>query len=114
MGVMRRNPDTKWSASKKKLDRNSRKQFQLLDKAAALVKPGGILVYAVCSYEPEENEGVVHRFLKKHPQYVVDAAAGDNLKPVMDTENGPSSLRCLPHRHCMDGFFGIRLRRMQV
>ncbi len=64
LGVLRRNPDTKWKRSLQDIQRMAARQKKLLNAAANRVKPGGILVYAVCSGEPEENEQVVTAFLK--------------------------------------------------
>jgi 16S rRNA (cytosine967-C5)-methyltransferase len=111
MGVLRRNPDTKWSSSPKKLHRNRSKQLQLLEKAASLVKPGGQVVYAVCSFETEENEMVIDAFLDKQPAFAIDNRVPDRLKSMMEIQNTFCSLKTLPHLHQMDGFFGIRLQR---
>ncbi|MCF8124629.1 MAG: 16S rRNA (cytosine(967)-C(5))-methyltransferase RsmB, partial [Desulfotignum sp.] len=62
LGVLRRNPDAKWKRSLKDISRMAARQKKLLNAAANLVKPGGILVYAVCSGEKEENEQVVADF----------------------------------------------------
>ncbi len=69
LGVMRRNPDIKWVLSKKNLTYYNTRQFKLLKRLAPLVKPSGVLVYAVCSMEPEENEAVVQAFLHDHPEF---------------------------------------------
>ena len=57
--VLRRNPEVKWRRSADDLRRLQQKQRTILDAAASMVRPGGRLVYATCSPEPEENEGVV-------------------------------------------------------
>ena len=62
MGVFRRNPDTKWRLRKVTLEKNQNRQVYFLDQMAALVRPAGTLIYAVCSMEPEENEKVVEIF----------------------------------------------------
>ena len=64
IGVMRRNPDIKWYRSEKALAKNKTRQVRLLENLAPAVKPGGVLVYAVCSPEPEENEEVIDQFLR--------------------------------------------------
>jgi 16S rRNA (cytosine967-C5)-methyltransferase len=76
------------------------------------VKPGGVLVYAVCSSEPEEGEAVVDAFMKNHPDYRLENAA-DCLPRFVDsplTRDG--FLKTYPHRHGSDGFFSARFRRM--
>ena len=113
LGVIRRNPDIKWSPLKQNLRRYQQTQSRLLDLAAPLVKPEGILVYAVCSNEPEETDQVVSGFLKNHPEFAIspgsDALAGKHFAPLF-TE---SSLRTFPEHVDMDGFFGVRLRRIE-
>jgi 16S rRNA (cytosine967-C5)-methyltransferase len=55
--VLRRNPDAKWSSQKKDVARFAARQARFLDHLAPLVKKEGVLVFAVCSMEPEENKG---------------------------------------------------------
>ncbi len=113
LGVLRRNPDAKWKVHESMIMAAARKQIRLLNNLAALVNPGGHLVYAVCSTEPEENEAVVESFLKAHPrftkvdprQYLHSAAAS------LIGRDG--SLKTLPHRHNMDGFFCQVFKRSQ-
>lgn len=64
LGVIRRNPDTRWKRGLKDIQRMAAQQKKLLKSAAGLVRPGGVLVYAVCSCEPEENEEVIGHFLE--------------------------------------------------
>ncbi|MBF0101948.1 MAG: 16S rRNA (cytosine(967)-C(5))-methyltransferase RsmB, partial [Desulfobacterales bacterium] len=71
MGVLRRNPDTKWLVEPFQLSYYQQRQVLFLEQLAPVLKPGGILVYAVCSIEPEENEEVIYRFLSKNPEFTV-------------------------------------------
>jgi 16S rRNA (cytosine967-C5)-methyltransferase len=113
LGVIRRNPDIKWSPLKRNLDRYQLIQSRLLEAAAPLVKPDGILVYAVCSAEPEETETVVSGFLKNHPDFAISARSeslqGARFEPLFME----SCLRTYPRHLEMDGFFGVRLRRIK-
>ncbi|MBT6341529.1 MAG: 16S rRNA (cytosine(967)-C(5))-methyltransferase RsmB, partial [Desulfobacula sp.] len=121
LGVLRRNPDTKWDRSKKDITRLSAQQKKLLNAAANLVKPGGLLVYAVCSCEKEENEEVIHKFLKKRKDFSIDK--GFKSQPydkkmsnlisslIPNLISGEGFLKTYPDANNMDGFFAARLRR---
>ncbi len=109
LGVLRRNPDTKWSVSKKNLTRYKEKQIKFLNNVAQIVKPGGTLVYAVCSTEPEENEAVTEAFLNQHPEFETEnwGLGAGNWK--LETGN----LKTFPHIDNMDGFFSVRFKRAE-
>ena len=113
LGVIRRNPDIKWSSLKKNLDRYQQTQSRLLETAAPLVKPDGVLVYAVCSGEPEETETVVSGFLKNHPEFAITARSEPLRGARFDPLFLESCLRTYPGHVEMDGFFGVRLRRIK-
>lgn len=97
LGVLRRNPDAKWRRTLQDIPRMAALQKRLLTAAANLVKPGGALVYAVCSCEPEENEQVVDAFIKKRTDY----------RLTLD-----SYFKTYPDPGDMDGFFAARLHRI--
>ncbi len=107
LGVLRRHPDARWQAAKRNLVPFQRRQLDFLTKLATLVKVGGVVVYAVCSIEPEENEAVVDAFLNSHRLFAVDRSVA--LPPVVCPDG---YMLTLPHRHQMDGFFAVRLKRM--
>ena len=65
LGVLKRNPDTKWKIQPEFLDKIKNTQSELLDSYSRMVKDGGQLVYATCSILPSENEHQVHNFLKR-------------------------------------------------
>lgn len=105
LGVLRRNPDVKWKREEAELGRLGDKQRGILTAAAALARPGGRLVYATCSLEPEENEAVVRAFLGEHPGWRIDPP---DTFPVAPDDG---VMRCLPHVHGTDGFTAVRLVR---
>ena len=72
-GVFRRRPDARWNWSVEKLESLVKLQAEILDRAAALVAPGGALVYSTCSNEPEENAEQVKAFVARHPEFQLDA-----------------------------------------
>jgi 16S rRNA (cytosine967-C5)-methyltransferase len=106
LGVLRRNPEVKWRRAPADLPANARRQLAILESAAPMAKPGGRLVYATCSLEPEENTAVVEAFLGAHPEFAIDPPADFPLPLDPD-----GALRCLPHRHGTDGFTAVRIRR---
>ncbi|MFC1813645.1 16S rRNA (cytosine(967)-C(5))-methyltransferase RsmB [Thermodesulfobacteriota bacterium] len=111
LGVLRRNPDTKWSMSKKKLSYHKEKQAKFMENLMHLVKPSGVLVYAVCSTEPEENMAVVKDFLNKHSEFAIEKGGmglPSNANHLIDQDG---FLRTFPHLHSMDGFFSVCLKR---
>jgi 16S rRNA (cytosine967-C5)-methyltransferase len=106
LGVLRRNPEVKWRRQPVDVAAAAERQRSILAAAGALVRPGGRLVYATCSLEPEENDEVARAFLAAHPDFAVDAPADFPVAP-----DAGGFVRCLPHRHATDGFTAIRLRR---
>jgi 16S rRNA (cytosine967-C5)-methyltransferase len=106
LGVLRRNPEVKWRRQPADVAAAAERQRSVLTAAATLLKPGGRLVYATCSLEPEENDGVVSAFLAGHSEFAVDTPADFPVAP-----DAGGFVRCLPHRHGTDGFTALRLRR---
>ncbi len=118
-GTLRRNPDIKWRQKIEQIEELAVMQTKILDAAAPLVRPGGLLVYATCSLLNLENGAIQDAFSAQHPEFeVVDpvqqlAAVGINLPTdaVTRSEGGLSGLRLLPHRHNTDGFFAAVWRK---
>lgn len=110
LGTLRRNPDLKWRQTPQSVRELSAKQASILAAAAALVKPGGRLVYATCSILREENDGIVDDFLAAHPRFETDDAQAMLAAQGVAIDCG-ARFRVLPHRHAMDGFFATVLKR---
>jgi 16S rRNA (cytosine967-C5)-methyltransferase len=72
LGTWRRNPDARWTLDRQAIPRLAELQAQLLRAAAAGVKPGGTLVYSVCTLTPAETTGVVRPFLAERPEFQLD------------------------------------------
>ncbi len=107
LGTVRRRPDIKWAVSEEDVSRRLPVlQGEILRAAAQAVKPGGVLVYATCTMEPEENEGVVGAFLAERRDFAADAPP---LPVALVSPDGFVRLR--PDQHGTDGFFIARLRR---
>lgn len=105
LGVLRRNPEVKWRRQPEDLGPLATRQRTILEAAALMVRPGGRLVYAACSLEPEETDAVAEAFLAACPDFQPDFPARFPLP--LDA----GVLRCLPHRHGTDGFTAFRFRR---
>ncbi|WP_022668388.1 16S rRNA (cytosine(967)-C(5))-methyltransferase RsmB [Desulfospira joergensenii] len=110
LGVMRRNPDTKWKRSQNDVIRLSGRQKKMLNAAANLVRPGGVLVYAVCSCEKEENEDVIDSFLLKRKDFTLDKNP-DLSFALPGILNPQGFFKTYPDHAHMDGFFAARLIR---
>ena len=106
LGVLRRHPEVKWRRQPADLADSAASQRRILSAAAEMVKPGGRLVYATCSLEPEENDAVVGDLLAARIDFAPDPP---RAFPIAMDATG--TLRCLPHRHGTDGFTAVRLRR---
>ena len=112
-GTFRRHPDVLWGSRPGDIVKLAMSQSRLLDTASMRVKPGGRLVYCVCSLEPEEGEGQVDGFLRRHPDFVLSPIApGEGGAPAQSiTANG--AMRLLPFHidGGGDGFFAVRFDR---
>ena len=108
MGVLARRADARWRKGPEVLAEMPPVQLELLRSAARRVVPGGLLVYSVCSFEPEETDHVVARFLVEHPDWQLESVAG-SVPDAVVTEEG--FMRVLPHRHGCDGAFAARFRK---
>ncbi|GAB1441600.1 16S rRNA (cytosine(967)-C(5))-methyltransferase RsmB [Ignavibacteriales bacterium] len=110
LGTLSKKPDIKWKRDLLDIKRLTPLQSDLLNKAAELVKPGGVVVYSTCTIEPEENFEIVSKFLEDHSNFRLDDASKFVDKNIVD-ENG--CISSLPHRDKMDGAFSARLIRIE-
>jgi 16S rRNA (cytosine967-C5)-methyltransferase len=95
MGVLRRNPDSKWKLTAEEITRLQTLQYELLTSYSQMAKKGGQMVYATCSLLPSENEQQIERFLKEH---------GEQWSLV-------KQVNMRPDRDGFDGFFAALLKR---
>ncbi|MCL4424715.1 MAG: 16S rRNA (cytosine(967)-C(5))-methyltransferase RsmB [Firmicutes bacterium] len=112
LGVLRRNPEARWRKRPQDIPGLVRLQMELLAAGAQLLKPEGTLVYSTCTITPEENQGVVEGFLKRHPDF-----AREDLRPFLPEglhkvpQVDEGWIQLYPHLHGTDGFFLARLRK---
>ena len=115
-GIFRRHPDVLHRVRPSLITEMAELQGKLFHRASKWVKPGGTLVFATCSLEPQEGEAQLERFLAHHPDYAIDPVRTEELpEGVAPREDG--SLRLLPgmlaEQGRLDGFFIVRLRRAE-
>jgi 16S rRNA (cytosine967-C5)-methyltransferase len=112
-GTFRRNPDVLWTLRPGDIAKLAEVQSRLLDAAASRVKPGGRLVYCVCSLEPEEGEAQARAFLKRRPDFATRAVTPNEGGAPRASLLAEGWLRLLPHQFPggMDGFFVARFER---
>ena len=108
LGVLRRRADARWRKEPGAIAEMAALQTALLEASAPLVLAGGVLVYSVCSLEPEETDAIVTPFLSRHPEFSLDDA-----RPFLPPSFRGSEpfFRALPHVHGTDGVFAARLKR---
>ncbi len=106
-GTFARHPDARWRVTPAALAALAERQTALLNALSNRVRPGGLLVYATCSLEPEENVEQIERFRAEHPEFEREPPA--DFPAVLLTEAG--DLMTLPQRDGMDGAYAARLRR---
>ncbi len=107
LGTLRRHPEVKLRRTPEDVDHLAQLQARLLSSVQRDVRPGGLLVYAVCTLTPEECDEQVQRFLGAFPQFRVERPPAGFPADCLDRD----FLRTLPHRTGTDGFFAARLRR---
>jgi 16S rRNA (cytosine967-C5)-methyltransferase len=112
-GIFRRHPDVLYRASPRLIAESADMQAAMLDRASRWLKPGGTLVYAVCSLEPEEGEDVVRGFFADHPAFTI-APIDVTILPAGLTPSAEGWLRILPGQIAdpggADGFFIVQFR----
>jgi 16S rRNA (cytosine967-C5)-methyltransferase len=111
LGTLRRHPELRWRRQPADLPRLAALQRALLDGVAPLVRPGGVLVYAVCTPLRLETDDVVAHFLAAHPGFVAEPAGPGLPAVARDLVTPGGALRTWPHRDDLDAFFAVRLRR---
>ena len=109
LGTLRRNPELRYRRTEEDLQRLCALQAVLLERAKAAVRPGGLLVYAVCSTEPEEGPQQVERFLAASRDFALLPPSGAVARDCPLTDG---CLTTLPGLEGWDGFFAARLRRV--
>lgn len=113
LGTLRRDPDIKWQRRPDELPALAAIQSRMIGQASEVVRPGGALIYATCSSEPEENEAVVDAFLEQRPEFALGRLALDRVLP--DAAQAIDDRGMLHSRpaHGLDAFFAAVLVRRE-
>ena len=113
-GTLRRNPDIAWTRSRLELEHAAKKQTKLLRAAASMLAPNGVLVYAVCSLQPEEGEQQIEQLLTAYTGLKRAPITPEEVGGMSEIITAAGDLRTLPcHLRGsggLDGFFVARLR----
>ncbi|HLT31270.1 MAG TPA: 16S rRNA (cytosine(967)-C(5))-methyltransferase RsmB [Myxococcaceae bacterium] len=109
LGTLRRHPELRYRRQEEDIARLAALQERIFNRAAEAIPPGGLLVWSVCTTEPEEGIQQVKAFLKSHPGWSAEPPAPTAGLSFPSTE---SWLRTLPGPEGFDGFFAARLRRL--
>lgn len=116
-GTMRRHPDVAWNRRPEDVQRLTETQAKLLIHALDMLKPGGTLVYSVCSLQPEEGEEQITQLINERKDVTlmpVDAAAVGNLKECITARGEVRTLPChLAELGGMDGFYAAVLKKKE-
>ncbi len=114
-GTIRRHPELPWIKSAADITLCAGLSGELLDCAAAMTAPGGTLVYAVCSLEPEEGVELIEDFLRRNEDFARVPVQADEVFGMRDLVTTAGDLRTLPchlaEKGGMDGFYAARLKR---
>lgn len=113
LGVLRRNPESRWNRSAADVRELAGLQTTILDQVAPLVRPGGVLLYSVCTFTTKETLEVVADFLERHKEFALEDLRETVPEEWRELIGEDGALHTLPHRHDgMDAFYAARLRRI--
>lgn len=114
LGVIRRLPELKWRRRPEELPQLARLQLALLERAAALLRPGGRLLYSVCTTEPEETAAVADIFDAAQPSFIPESFTSLLPCGLKSGSAVPGRLLLYPHLHDLDGFFIALWRKAEL
>ncbi len=110
-GVFAKQPSAKWRLTPRSIEKMAEIQWQMINNCADRVKAGGVLTYSTCSITVEENELIIERFLKQHPEFALE-----EINPMLGVPGLRGLDKCqrlYPHVHESNGFFIAKLLKQQ-
>ena len=110
LGTLHRHADARWRQTPEEPYKLAKTQIEILDHATEWVKPEGVIVYSTCTLHPAENEEVITQFLENHPDWRI--VPPDVNNPAAHFVSDRGWIKVLPHEHDMDGFFMVKLQRV--
>lgn len=111
LGILGKKTDLKYKVTEQQLEELATLQRQILSVVQAYVKPGGTLVYSTCTINEEENQGNVHWFLEKHPDFRLVSIEDIVCEGLREDVEEEGTLQLLPGVHKSDGFFLAKFRK---
>lgn len=112
LGTLRRRPELKWRRSRGELGRFGDGQLRMLEGCAGVPRPGGAMVFSVCTFTREETLDVIEAFLDRRPDYTLDDVSSYLPPGLRSSVSSAGYIQLMPHLHDMDGMFIARLIRM--
>ncbi|MGB3640808.1 MAG: 16S rRNA (cytosine(967)-C(5))-methyltransferase [Rivularia sp. (in: cyanobacteria)] len=109
LGTLHRHADARFRQTPENIQELSILQGELLLNTSTFVKDSGSLVYSTCTLHPAENEGVIKSFLESNSNWEIQPPDADS--PIREYATSEGWIKVLPHKHNMDGFFMVRLRK---
>jgi 16S rRNA (cytosine967-C5)-methyltransferase len=108
-GIFAKQPSAKWRLTPKSVEKMAAIQWRIINSCAEKVEDGGALTYSTCSITVEENEMIIERFLKTHPEFTLS-----EIEPKIGLPGLRELTKCqrlYPHLHQCNGFFIAKLQR---
>ncbi len=117
LGTLGRHPEVRWKRTQNDVQDLAKTQLKLLQQCAQLIRPGGYLVYVVCTFTEEETLTQVDRFMQAHPDFIVSPPSHNSADPRVDWASlvdDTHTISLWPEPHETDGFFIVRFQRQSV
>jgi 16S rRNA (cytosine967-C5)-methyltransferase len=110
LGVLARRPDARWTKTPEQITELSKIQTDILVSIADFVKPGGVLVYSVCTITEQETQLAIERFLRTREDFNIDDLT-PYLPESLRSDVNDGMIQLMPNRYGIDGLFVARLQR---